>query len=148
MRSSLSTGQTSNSSKNFAFQNASLQIPPGEPCQTFNGHCVPPPDATLYGITHVNGSSPLSCIDVSVNGAYEGSSCGMSMGTHEFNSLIFNGSNNTPIILVGHTYSVALNAHFEDGSNSVVTVDVTATIGNSYTFTMASTTSTESSSSG
>ena len=74
-----STNSTS-SSAIFRFQNAGIVIPQGQPSCQASGQLGPPPctndyAAELYGTVFVNASSPLSCINVYVNGTSEGSSC-------------------------------------------------------------------------
>jgi hypothetical protein len=174
---SASSGRTSASSSSLAstslvINNLSLLIPQDRPaCTTTIPLCQS--DALLTATVSAKASTPLSCLDVYVNGSSEGSDCwnltspaftetqcygsgnrtsctaivssNSNMETARtvpLSQQIFNGSNGTPLILVGKPYQVTIVGVFQDGSNSTVSAAATATMSNRFAVSSVSATTT------
>ena len=73
----LKSPTSSSSSGIFTFQDVGIAIPQGQKsCQPLGPlQCDSLTDAYLFGTVFASAGSPLSCIDVYVNGTSEGSSC-------------------------------------------------------------------------
>jgi hypothetical protein len=139
----------------FAFKNVTLQTPQTQPpckgllCQS---------NSELSGIVFVDASSPLSCLDVSLNGTSVGSDC-WNLTSPSFTMAQCDGSGNStscttivtqntytetnrtfalgypiqsggnsPAVVAGRTYLIALVAQFENGSNVTASATVVASV--------------------
>ena len=132
-------------STNLTVTNASIMLEYQYYCQSSSG-CTAVPKATLYAEIFVSSNSPLSCLDVHLNGAMEGQNCfdlthtvqetfcsvpgamctNSPVNTNNTKTIrsfplrlpLFNGSFNTPIIRVGMSYQLEVVAHFQDGASA------------------------------
>jgi hypothetical protein len=150
----------------FVVNDLSLRTPQSQPpCQGFLCQSY----AELVGIVLVDANSPLSCIDISLNGTSAGSTC-WNVVSPAFTNTQCNGSNNTsctvivsqntnietnrtftlsypiesgnniPTVVAGKTYLITLFARFQDGSDATASATIVASVSSNFTVSSVSVT--------